>query len=384
MNYKVLSILVLAFAVVSCSQKVEQKISQETIANTEQEIEQVMEDFETVGVSYVIVKDNEIIYKDAKGWKNRETEEPLTPDNLFRIASISKSFSSTALMQLIEEGKIDLQDDINEHLDFEIRNPNFPDTPITVEMLLSHTSSISDKNGYFRLSIIDPRENEEWQKSYNDYAPGSEYEYCNLCFNMLGGVIENLTEKRFDEAMKTRILDPLGLEAGFNIDELNSDRFATLYSHNRDENTYSPSPSAYSSRKEALQDYELGYSAPIFSPTGGLKISATDLAKYMMVHMNYGRYEEEQLISEELSKTMQTPILNSYGLALRVDEEVIPGERMVGHTGNAYGLYSAMFFEPEKKFGIVVVTNGINIIQVDGSNAFHKTIFEVLYNNFIR
>lgn len=383
MKYKSISVLILAFAVVACSQKNDQKISEETIARAEQEIEQVMEEFETVGVSYVIVKDNEIIYEGAKGWKNREANEPLTTNDLFRIASISKSFTSTALMQLIEEGKIDLQDDINEHLDFEVRNPKYPDTPITIEMLLSHTSSISDKNGYFRLSIIDPNENDEWQKSFNDYAPGSEYEYCNLCFNMLGGVVENLTGQRFDKAIKARILDPLGLEAGYNVDELNPDRFAVLYYHNKKDSTYGPSPSAYASRKDAFEDYKLGYSAPIFSPTGGMKMSTMDLAKYMMMHMNYGQYENGQLITEELSKTMQTPILESYGLALRVDEEVIPGERMVGHTGNAYGLYSAMFFEPEKKFGIVEITNGINIEQVDGTNAFHKAMFDVLYRNFI-
>jgi CubicO group peptidase (beta-lactamase class C family) len=386
MNYKILFFLLLPLAIASCSQKEKQEVSKETIAQVDQEVAQVMADFEAVGVSYVVVKNNEVIYRQAKGWKNRETEEALKLDDLFRIASISKSFSSTALMQLIEEGKIGLQDDVDDYLGFQVRNPNYPDTPITIKMMLSHTSSISDKNGYFRLSIIDPRENDEWQKSYNDYAPGSQYEYCNLCFNMLGAVVESLSEQRFDKAIKARILDPLGLKAGFNVDELNKDRFATIYYYDADENTYKPSPSAYASPQKYLQDYRIGYSAPVFSPTGGMKISAVDLAKYMRMHMNYGKYENGRLITEELSKTMQTPVLKSskYGLALRVDEEVIPGERMVGHTGNAYGLYSAMFFEPEKKFGIVEITNGINITPVDGTNAFHKAMFEVLYRNFIQ
>ncbi len=386
MYYKILLFLTLTFSVISCSQKSEQGIPKETQAKVEQEVERVMDDFEAIGVSFVVVKDNEIMYKQAKGWKNRETKEPLKLDNLFRIASISKSFSSTALMQLIEEGKVNLQDDINEYVDFRVRNPNYPDTPITIEMLLSHTSSISDKNGYFRLSIIDPGESDEWGKSYNDYAPGSQYEYCNLCFNMLGAAIENITEERIDRVIEARVLDPLGLQAGLNVDALNKDRFAVIYSYNGDENKFSPSPSAYASRREALQDYRLGYDAPIFSPTGGMKISSLDLANYMMMHMNYGQYENGRLITEELSKAMQTPVLESskYGLALRVDEELVPGERLVGHTGNAYGLYSAMFFEPEKKFGIVVVTNGVNITPVDGSNAFHKAMFDVLYRNLIQ
>ncbi len=386
MHYKIVLFLTLTFFVISCSQKDEQGISKETIATVDQEVSQVMDDFEAIGVSYVVVKDNEIIYKQAKGWRDREAKDPLKSDDLFRIASISKSFSATALMQLIEEGKIDLKDDVNEYVGFRVRNPKYPDTPITINMLLSHTSSISDKNGYFRLSIIDPTKNDEWQKSYNDYPPGSQYEYCNLCFNMVGAVIEGLTNQRFDQAIKTRILDPLGLEAGFNVDELNKDKFAVLYYHDTDDNKFEPSPSAYASPQKALQDYTLGYDAAVFSPTGGMKMSAVDLATYMRMHMNYGRYENGQLITEDLSKTMQTPVLKSsnYGLALRVDEDVIPGERMVGHTGNAYGLYSAMFFEPEKKFGMVVITNGVNIKQVDGTNPFHKAMFDVLYSNFIQ
>ena len=377
--------VVFLIVIVSCSPKSIQSPSEQTIKQAEDEITQVMHQFEAVGATYVVLKNNEVIYQNARGLKNRETEEPLTTENLFRIASISKSFSATTLMQLIEEGKIELQDDVNDYLDFSVRNPGYPDTPITIEMLLSHTSSISDKNGYFRLTVIDPRNNDDWQNSFNAYKPGSQYEYCNLCFNMLGAVIEKITQKRFDDVIEERVLVPLGIKGGFHVDELNHDDLATIYHHNKDDGSFEESPGAYASPAEALKEYEIGYSAPVFSPTGGMKISALGLAKYAQMHMNYGRYEGGQLITETLSKVMQTPVLASskYGLALRVDEEVIPGEQMVGHTGNAYGLYSAMFFEPEKKFGIVVITNGVNIKQEDGTNPFHKAMFSVLYNSFI-
>ena len=98
MNYKILFLLLLPLAIASCSQKGKQETSKQKVAKVDQEVAQVMDDFNAVGVSYVVVKNNEIIYKQAKGWKNREDEEPLKLDNLFRIASISKSFSSTALM----------------------------------------------------------------------------------------------------------------------------------------------------------------------------------------------------------------------------------------------------------------------------------------------
>ncbi|VTP98079.1 serine hydrolase domain-containing protein [Sphingobacterium daejeonense] len=94
--------------------------------------------------------------KKAFGYKDLETKEPLTTDNLFRIASISKSFSSTAIMQLVEAGKVSLDDDISDLIGFKVRNPKFPNTKITLEMMLSHRSkSQMTANGYFTLDVLD-------------------------------------------------------------------------------------------------------------------------------------------------------------------------------------------------------------------------------------
>lgn len=111
--------------------------------------EAMMDSLKVVGSNVVVVKDNKIIYSHSFGLKNRERGEEMMPNTIFRIASISKSFTATAIMQLVEKGKLDLKADVNKYLDFKVRNPKYPDVPITLEMLLSHTSSLNDSQGYW-------------------------------------------------------------------------------------------------------------------------------------------------------------------------------------------------------------------------------------------
>jgi CubicO group peptidase (beta-lactamase class C family) len=317
----------------------------------EAQIQEIMKKRSVVGFSVAVVKEGEIIYTHSFGSKNIESNTALTGSDLFRIASISKSFSATSIMQLVEAGKIKLSDDFSDLVGFKIRNPKFPSTKITLKMVLSHTSSINDSEGYFNLDVINPDKNPNWAKCYNNYEPGKGYQYCNLNFNMVGTIIEKISGERFDQYVKKHILDPLGLYGGYCVDSLDKSRFATLYEYEAKKQIFTASPSAYNPRSEEIKNYTMGYSTPVFSPTGGMKISATDLAKYMTMHMNYGKYKGGRIISKRSAKTMQTKLSDeeNYGLALRISDQLIDGQTMVGHTGSAYGLYSAMFFEPKKE-----------------------------------
>ena len=351
----------------------------------ESDILRIMQKHEVVGMSVAVVKDGDIAYSKSFGLKDRENSVPLKEEDLFRIASISKSFSATAIMQLVEAGKVSLQDDFSKLVGFRVRKPKFPETVITLKMVLSHTSSINDSQGYFELDVIDPSRNADWAKSYNDYEPGKGYRYCNLNFNMTGAVIERLSGERFDSYIKNHILKPLNLYGGYCVDSLNTNLFVTLYSYDS-AGGFTPSPMAYASRAEQMADYRMGYSTPIFSPTGGMKISAPDLARYMIMHMNRGSFEDTRIISKRSSRTMQKTVAKKagYGLAITNVEDLIPGKTMTGHTGSAYGLYSALFFEPKEKFGFVVITNGCHPSESDGMNTVLRTTINSLYDNFIR
>lgn len=354
----------------------------------EEEIAAIMAKYEAVGVSIAVVKDNEITYNQSFGFRNAATQEPLENDDIFRIASVSKSFVTTSLMQLVEAGKLSLDDDVGELIGFPIRNPNFPDKVITLRMILSHTSSINDKNGYFTLDAFNPTVNGDWATAYNDYAPGAGYEYCNLNLNLAGAILEKHSGERFDRYVHKHVIEPLGLYAGYNTDELDSSRFAMLYAYDATSKTFIASPEAYRSPAPLLKDYRIGYSAPVFSPTGGMKISAADLARYMMMHMNYGEVDGTRIISEASSRTMQTVITpeTGYGMTLRTIDYLIPGKKMTGHEGVAYGLYSAMYFQPEEKFGIVVITSGSSTGYSHGDviNDFLLEMYDCLYRHFIQ
>ena len=352
----------------------------------EAEVQAMMKDLNVVGLSVAVVKKGEIIYTHSFGVKDIDSNTPLTDQNIFRIASISKSFSATSIMQLVEAKKLSLDDDFSKLMGFSIRNPKYPQTVITLRMVMSHTSSINDSKGYFSLDSINPAKTSDWATCYNDYEPGKGYQYCNLNYNMVGTVIEKFSGERFDQYVKHHVLDPLHLYGGYCVDSLNNGLFATLYEFDSASQKFTAATGAYNPRREEISNYVSGYSTPVFSPTGGMKISATDLAKYMSMHMNYGKYKGVRVISKKSAKTMQTKIAEEegYGLAIMTLDNLIPGEIMKGHTGSAYGLYSAMFFQPKEKFGIVVITNGCGAGYDSGMNKVTKTAINILYNNFIK
>ena len=363
--------------------------------NLEQQANTAMNDLikelNAAGLSVAVVKNNRIVYTGAFGAKNIDAGTQISTDDIFRIASISKSFTATAIMQLHELGKFKLDDDISPALGIEVRNPHHPELPITYRMLLSHTSSLSDAAGYFSLDVIDSQKTNQVERAYNLYAPGTQYQYCNLGFNMLGTLVEIHSGERFDLYIKKHIIDPLGLNAGYNVDALDKSQFVTLYEY--DNGQFIEARDAYRSRAAEIENYTMGRSTPIFSPTGGMKIAPKDLAKHLLVQINQGAWNGVQILKPESVKAMQTPYLfpdgnegeERYGFALRTTTKLVEGETMIGHTGSAYGLYSAMFFEPVKKFGFVMMTNGSPDNRSDnGFLAVQSEVINALYKIYIK
>ena len=353
---------------------------------TEAAIQSIMQSSPVVGLSVAVVKNNKVIYNHSFGFKDVEKQLPLTNASIFRIASISKSFTTTAIMQLVAEKKIRLDQDISELVGFKVRNPAYPNTVITLKMALSHRSSINDSEGYFSLDAIDPATNPNFAKCYNAYEPDKGYMYCNLNYNLAGSILEKITGIRFDKYIQQQILDPLGLYGGYNVNALDSNLIAKIYEFNKETQGFTLSPNAYAPRTEEINNYTMGRTTPIFSPTGGMKISANDLAKYMIMHSQLGKYDGGRMISKNLSQQMQAIISEEegYGMALENTTQLIAGKTMIGHTGSAYGLYSMLFFEPKEKIGFIVISNGCDTKTINGFNAvLHQTV-NSLYDNLIR
>ena len=359
----ILALVAGAMLVTSCSSPMEKRV--------DAAIQEVMQQYNCVGVTAVVLKDGEVIYDKAFGYKDLDTKEPLSTSHMMRIASISKSFTATGLMKQVEKGIISLDDDISDLIGFQIRNPHHPEVPITLRMVLSHTASIRDQENYSTLDHLNPAISGDCMASFYEYKPGEGYNYSNLGLNLAGTILEKVTNVRFDQYVRDSIILPLGLEGGHNIDVLDSSRIASLYNYRN--GAYVKAP-AYGSVAHRLDNYTMGYSAPMFSPTGGVKISTQDLAQYMKMHRNYGELNGVRMISEESAKTMQTPVWMiqnihqweaQYGLCLKefvnfVDNPKYntPGNYPIGHTGDAYGLRSIIIWSPAEGWGIAAMTNG--------------------------
>ncbi len=360
---------------------------------TDQAIKDVIDEFNAVGISAAVVKDGKIVYNESFGYKDLNTKTPLANDDIMRIASISKSFTATSLLQLVDKGIISLDDDVSDLIGFKIRNPHHPDVPITLKMILSHTSSIRDKEDYFTLDHLNPVVYGDCEESYFKYKPGEGYCYSNMGLNLAGTILEKVSGLRFDNYVKDNVIRKLGLYGGHNVDSLDNSRFAIIYSRKNGE--YVESKGAYRPTADRMKDYVFGYSSPMFSPTGGVKISAHDLAVYMMMHMNYGECNGIRIISEKSAKAMQTPVWKNegseedqYGLCLNdfinyIDDEKynVPGSYPVGHTGGAYGLNSIMIWSPKDGWGIVAMTNGFTYVK---DKSFLKTLTNAIYKACIK
>ena len=373
----VLVLLLAAVLLPSCDQYHMKK----RIALFEEDMEAYRAQTDNVGLSVVFIKDGEICYVKHWGLSRIDSEETM-PDGtvkrvgpamndstMMRVASISKTFTATGLMQLIEQGMIDLRMDASGLLGYSIRNPKFPDTVITLEMLMSHTSSLNESGGY------------------NDYEPGKGYQYCDYNYTLCGRILERYSGERFDEYIKHHILEPLGLQGGFNVDSVDREKLASLYQWDgekyvcRDEDAYAP-------RGEKLDGYRLGEDTYLFSPASGLKMSALDLAKYVQMHMNYGiSHDGVRIIREDLSRDMQVARSfvgdEHYGAGLLRNATYAEGIELVGHLGGAWGMRGMIFFNPEERYGFVALSNGAHDTLNEDANMVHNDLVRRMLKWFV-
>jgi len=351
-------------------------------------IMQLMEKYECIGLSVVVVKDNKIVYFDSFGYNpdysDSTAKSPIRKENINYIASISKTFISTAIMQLKDKRLLNLDDDVNKYLDFSVRNPNYPNTPITIRMLLTHRSSLNNLNGeitFDHFNLLMAEKNRDYFKCYNNYKPGAEYDYCNYGYAILGAIIEKASGMRLDDYIDNKIMKPMGLYGGFNIEKLDSNRFVRTYQFVNGQfvkqyDMYKPD--------KFLKGYIMGFSTPALHPADGMIISSYDLAKFMLMHMNDGRYKKgKRIISSESEKEMRiAPKDNkNYGLAL-AHYNFLNDVDLIGMTGGARGMHTAMYFNPDEKYGFVVFCNGCKTINAyDGG--LNNLVVKELHKSFI-
>ncbi|HWR10616.1 MAG TPA: serine hydrolase domain-containing protein [Rectinemataceae bacterium] len=370
-----------------------------------------------------------------------EPDLPVDERTRWRVASISKPTATIGAMRLVEKGLLDLDRDISDYLGFGLRNPSFPDKKVTTRMLLGHTSSLRDAGFYYpplghRLEELFAPDGRYFDGGKHfapkdprvDKSPASFYCYCNLGYALLGSIVEKVAGIRFDLYMRETVFEPLGIDGGFNVNLLSDEGFANLspiyrkcpadkesddswnamgpwYPQIDDYRGLRPKlpvriPPAIgaenqdvrnSSAPPSLEDYRLGENGSLFSPQGGMRIRARDLAKIAQCLIDGGKVDAGfgleggteaaeprsggiRLLSEMSVDAMMTPgwrrredgsnceeeFSHTYATGIGLMRPTGPGGRpgLWGHRGNAYGFLGGMFVDRSGRSGYVYMIGG--------------------------
>jgi CubicO group peptidase (beta-lactamase class C family) len=405
--------------VVSCKEKSDLKalLNEKDSIALKNKLEEVFIKNELVGMSVLVLSDGKIAWHSAFGKANMSQHIPITENTIYRVASISKTIIAIAIMQLWEDGKVDLDTDISNYLGWSLRNPKFPDIPITLKQLLSHQSGIRDGEGYQRFSNdmisekLDIRELFLSNGSYftddqfADHSPGDYFSYANCSWGIIASVIEKVSQQRLDNYCRKEIFKPMALKADFNVANLTHlDSLAVLYTY--DDEKWIAQADDYSDKlpqNRAFEGYELGQNGLLFGPQGSLRSSAKDLSAIAIMLMNDGTYNNNQILEKATVDFMLKSqweyngkngdtwenFFLSYGIGIHQTTNtpngdiIFPDRKMVGHPGIAYGLLSDMYLEKDKRSGIIFITNGSkNKFEYGEKSTFYQVeedIFQTVF-----
>ncbi len=310
------------------------------------------------GATIAVVKDGELFIAKGYGYEDAEKKVPVDPERtLFRPASVSKLFTWTAVMQLVEQGKLDLDADVNTYLtDFKI-----PDTypePITIRNLLTHTAGFEDGGlGYlFEKSpdasiplgrFLAKHMPARVHPPTTDFTSGTGVAYSNWGAALAGHIVATLSGLPFDEYMERQILEPLGMRRSTFSEPLPRELAARM-------------SGAYTFEGGAFKRHGLEYTHN-FGPAGSLSATATDMAKFMVAHLQNGAVGEARILREETARLMHTRALSPHpamnGMCLGYFETWINGRRIIGHGGDTVYFHSVLMLLPEANVGLFVSYN---------------------------
>lgn len=311
--------------------------------------------------------DNKVIHAKGYGMANDTMKNSI--NTKFHVASITKQFTAAAIMQLVEQNKVNLEASINNYLPTQYRSDKW--NTINVHHLLSHTSGIEDYavtrdyynvvKGFCLGNTVDGIIKEAMSKEL-EFWPGSQFNYSNIGYTLLGEIIQNVTGVSYDRYLKTNVFEPLEMHSSFihTTDYEASHDEAIGYRWDDEQNIH------------VLDDI---VSLPVTEPDGNLVTTLNDFLKWTNIYVE----KDQPILQEESLRKMTTPYIQAdeegpygnidgYGYGLYVSEDLI------SHTGYIVGFRSHFILNPEKNIRIVVFSNNVSMSPKDVSSGIYRII----------
>jgi CubicO group peptidase (beta-lactamase class C family) len=314
------------------------------------------------GLSVAVISPDGRTWTRGYGWANLAHGLRATPGTPFMLASVSKTIVSVAVMQAVEAGLLDLEGDVGDVAGFAVRNPEFPDDAITLRMLLTHTSTISDNwdvlNGLYvdgdsPIALGDfladyftrGRRFYDAERNFLSSHPGRRYRYCNVGVSLAAYLVEAATRIPFDRWCERRIFTPLGMrDTSWHLAGLSRSEVAMPYRAVVTEDRYR----AYG--QYGYPDY----------PDGQLRTTAVSLARFLSVFVRGGELDGVRLLQQDTVREMRSSQVPDeiHGQGLVWYVLFRHGERYWGHNGGDSGVATQMFFRPTDGVGVITLANG--------------------------
>ena len=307
---------------------------------------------DAAGAVVVVVKDGKVLTQRGFGYADVGARRPVDPETtLFKQASVSKLITWTAVMQLVEQGKIDLDRDINAYLDFRI--PPFAGKPVTMRNLMTHTGGFDEVqrglNSYDPKKIPSLGDALKRQVPYRIYAPGTTPAYSNYGTSLAGYIVERVSGLSYNDYVERHIFAPAGMTRSTFRQPLPT-RLQPLMASGYMLGSGKPGPFELSS----------------LTPSGAMAASGADMARFMIAHLDKGGPLLKPATAAQMHDTILRLVPPLNGMALGFYEQNINGRRALSHAGDSLNFHSQLWIFPEEKVGIYMSMNAAGTQNVSG------------------
>ena len=311
------------------------------------------------GAVISVVRDGKVIFARGYGYSDVEKKKPVSPDDtLFRPGSISKLFTWTSVMQLVEQGKLDLDRDVNDYLDFKI--PATYSKPITLRNIMTHTAGFEESvQELFVAEAKDLQPIGPYLQKHMPariFPPGTTPAYSNYATTMAGYIVQRVSGQDYFDYVDEHIIKPLGMTHSTFRQPL-PDALAPLMSK------------GYTVASQPAKKYEFVEAAP----AGSSSVSAMDMTRLMIAHLQNGKYENVQILKPETAELMHSrqfanlPDMNA--MCLGFYEETRNGHRIIGHAGDTDYFHSDLHLMPDAQLGFFISYNSAGKGEISAREA---------------